>query len=223
MQFHTTSGIFRLCDWIYRLAYLNILAFIFTIIGGIIAGIFPAITAMFAINKKWIDREDDFVVWKEYWGAYKQYFIQSNIIGSFVLLSGIALYIDFSLVQNFSGFIYYVILSSSATVFILGIVVLLYVFGLLVSAKRKIYQQIKAAIQIGTLFPLQTFWMLMTIWSFLFVCLVIPGLSFLFLGSGLSFIAMYFTQLAFKRMKKYQIKEPIRIQPIEERGVLHGK
>ncbi|WP_347834767.1 DUF624 domain-containing protein [Gracilibacillus sp. JCM 18860] len=69
MQFHTTSGIFRLCDWIYRLAYLNILAFIFTIIGGIIVGIFPAITAMFAINKKWIDREDDFVVWKEYWGC----------------------------------------------------------------------------------------------------------------------------------------------------------
>ncbi len=75
MHFDTSSGLFKMCEWIYRLAYLNLLAICFSIIGGVIFGIFPAVTAMFVLNNKWLKGEEDFSVSREFWKAFKRYFL----------------------------------------------------------------------------------------------------------------------------------------------------
>ncbi|MDX8044520.1 DUF624 domain-containing protein [Gracilibacillus sp. S3-1-1] len=222
MQFDTSSGIFKICEWLYRLALLNILAIVFTLLGGGVLGVFPAITAMFALNNKWIQAEE-FPVIKEFWQAYKKHFVQSNVLGGLILVTTIALYIDFALVQNFSGMLYYVILSSSTTVLVLSVIVLLYVFSFMITfPDRGLMKQIRRAIQMSTLFPLQTIWMGLSLVSFLFICWVIPGFSFLFLGSGLTFIATYFSHFALKRLDKHNMQQFHKTN-LEERGVLYGE
>ncbi len=222
MQFDTSSGFFRICEWLYRLALLNMLAIGFTLLGGIVLGFFPAITAMFALNNKWI-KSEEFSVLKEFWKVYKKQFIRSNVLGGLILVTAVALYIDFALVQNFNGILYYLILSSSATVLVLSFIVLLYVFSLMAEFPDiGLINQIKRAIQLSTLFPLQTIWMGLSLVSFLFICWVIPGFAFLFLGSGLTFIAMYFSNFALKRLDKYE-NLPSDGRIIKERGVLHGE
>ncbi|UOQ85051.1 YesL family protein [Gracilibacillus salinarum] len=222
MQFDTSGGIFKICEWLYRLALLQMIAIIFTLAGGIIFGIFPAITAMFALTGKWLAQED-FAITKAFWKAYKQHFVKSNLVGLAVLLTGTALYIDFALVQNFSGILYYLILSSSATVLVLASIVLLYVFGLMITfPDSKLIGLIKRAIQISTLFPLQTVWMGLSLISFLFICWVIPGIGFLFMGSGLACIAMYFSRFALTRIQSIQIPTA-RTSILKERGVIHGE
>ncbi|MGP4041514.1 YesL family protein [Gracilibacillus sp. D59] len=222
MQFDTSSGIFKICEWLYRLALLNMLAIGFTLLGGIVLGVFPAITAMFALNDKWMKAEE-FPVIKEYWKVYKQHFVKSNVLGGLILVTAVALYTDFALVQNFSGILYYLILSSSATVLVLSFIVLLYVFSLMIKFPDDgLMKQIRRAIQVSTLFPLQTIWMGLSLLSFLFICWVMPGIAFLFLGSGLTFIAMYFSKFALKRLDKYN-RLPFDGRLIEERGVLHGE
>ncbi|SFL53287.1 Uncharacterized membrane protein YesL [Gracilibacillus orientalis] len=222
MQFDTSGGLFKICEWLYRLALLNMLAIGFTLLGGIVLGFFPAITAMFSLNNKWLKTEE-FPIMKEFWKAYKQQFVKSNLLGGLIVVTATALYIDFVLVQNFNGILYYLILSSSATVLVLSFIVLLYVFSLMIEfPDNGLMKQIKRAIQVSTLFPLQTIWMGLSLVSFLFICWVIPGFAFLFLGSGLTFIAMYFSQFALKRLDKYKTL-PSNVRIIEERGALHGE
>ncbi|RCW74818.1 YesL family protein [Saliterribacillus persicus] len=223
MQFDTSGGLFKICEWLYRLAYLNILAICFSLFGGILFGVFPAITAMFVLNNKWLKTKEDFSVSKEFWKAYKMYFLKSNLLGGVILLTMIALYVDFSLIQNFNGVLYYLILSSSATVLVLSVIVILHVFSLMTRyPKKSIFKLIRRAIQISTLFPFLTLWMALSMSSFLFICLIIPGFAFLFLGSGISFLGMYFNHFIFKRIEeKNTIHSSVSI--ISERGAIHGK
>ncbi|MGN8647496.1 YesL family protein [Gracilibacillus sp. HCP3S3_G5_1] len=222
MQFDTSSGLFKICEWLYRLASLNVIAIGFSLLGGIVLGLFPAITAMFALNNKWIQAEE-FPVIKEFWKAYKKHFVKSNLLGGLIIVTAIVLYIDFALVQNFSGILYYLILSSSSTVLILSVIVLLYVFSFMITfPELGLIKQMRRAIQLSTLFPKQTIWMGLSLVSFLFICWVIPGLSFLFLGSGLTFIAMYFSNFALQRLDYFKT-QPSNKRILEERGVLHGE
>jgi uncharacterized membrane protein YesL len=222
MQFDTSSGLFKICEWLYRLALLNVIAIGFCLLGGIVLGVFPAITAMFALNNKWIQAEE-FPVIQEFWKTYKKYFVKSNLLGGLIVVTAIALYIDFALVQNFSGMLYYLILSSSSTVLILSVIVLLYVFSFMITfPELGLIKQMRRAIQLSTLFPIQTIWMGLSLVSFLFICWVIPGFSFLYLGSGLTFIATYFSNYALKRLDKYNMS-PSQKTILEERGVLHGE
>ncbi|WP_058306574.1 YesL family protein [Gracilibacillus massiliensis] len=223
MQFDSSSGLFKMCEWLYRLAFLNLLAICFSIVGGVIFGVFPAITAMFVLNNKWLQGEGDFSITKEFWIAFKKYFFKSNLLGILIILTTITLYIDFALVQNFNGILYYIILSSSATVLVLSYTVLLYVFSLItVFPQNSLIKQIRRAIQVSTLFPLQTLWMTLSLISFLFICWVIPGFAFLFVGSGLSFIAMYFSNFAFKRIEDHKNKHSS-VSILSERGVIHSE
>ncbi len=145
------------------------------------------------------------------------------MLGVLIFFTAIALYIDFALVQNFSGFFYYIILSSSATVLVLGFIVILYVFSLIsIFPQNSLLKQIRRAIQVSTLFPLQTLWMTLSLTSFLFVCWVIPGFAFLFMGSGLSFIAMYFSNFALKRIDDIRTTHSS-LSILSERGVTYGE
>src|SRR5699024_402025 len=154
--------------------------------------------------------------------AYKKHFMKSNGIGILIALTCVALFIDFALVRNFSGVLYYIILSSSVTVLVLSFIVLLYVFSLLTSFPNiGVIRLVRRSIQVSALFPLQTMWMTLSIVSFLFVCWVVPGIALLFLGSGISYIALYFSQFALRRLDKHKtIAGNMSIN--EKRGAVHG-
>ena len=73
--------IYDISAWITRLMYVNLLWILFMLAGLIVMGVFPSTTAMFSVTRKWILGETDTPVFHTFWKAYKQNFLQSNLVG----------------------------------------------------------------------------------------------------------------------------------------------
>jgi uncharacterized membrane protein YesL len=197
------GGFYRLCDWIMKLAYINILWISFSLLGLIVFGLFPATAAMFVIVRKILMDKDEIPILKTFWESYKSEFLKSNILGLILIITGYILYIDILFLRNSTGFIN--LLYYPTLVLALGFVLtLLYVFPTFVHFDQRILQVIKNAFVIMLMNPLST--VLMVIGSFAVYLLMttIPGLIPLFSGSILSFVIMWASFFAFSRIKKIQ-------------------
>jgi len=191
-------------NWIARLAYLNLLWMFFIVLGGIVFGFIPSTVAMFSIIRKWLDHEDVPVI-HHYFKIYKKEFIKSNFLGMILGLVGIFIYVDSQLILSFNGFIKIILLGSFMTVTILYLLVLFYIFPLFVHYKNGVLQYIKIALLIGISYPIKSLLMGISILSMLFICFVFPAISFLFLGSGLGLIIMYFSNHLFMEISEEQL------------------
>jgi len=100
---YNDSFIYRICEWIMKLAFVNLLWISFSMLGFIFLGFFPSTIAMFFIIRKWIIGQRDIPILKTFWDTYKNEWIKSNVFG--VLLIGIfsLLVIDFSIVNSSSN------------------------------------------------------------------------------------------------------------------------
>ncbi|GMA60445.1 DUF624 domain-containing protein [Alicyclobacillus fastidiosus] len=91
----TSSAFFQhlngLFTWVYRLAYVTILWWMFVIVGVGVVGIFPASAAMFCVMRKWILLDPDIALFKEFCSAYKRDFLTSNIAGYSMTVIGAVL------------------------------------------------------------------------------------------------------------------------------------
>ncbi|MFB3160238.1 YesL family protein [Neobacillus sp. 179-J 1A1 HS] len=197
------GGFYRLCDWIMKLAYINILWISFSLLGLIVFGLFPATTAMFVIVRKILMDKDEIPILKTFWESYKSEFFKSNLLGLILTITGYILYIDIFFLRNTTGFIN--LLYYPSLMLALGFVLtLFYVFPTLVHFDLSILQVIKCAFVIMLMNPLST--VLMVIGSFAAYLLMttIPGLIPIFSGSILSFVIMWASFIAFSRIKKLQ-------------------
>lgn len=66
------GGIYRVAEWIMRLALLNLLWLGFTIAGLIAGGLFPATQAAFAISRQWIRGETELPIFKTFLTYFKK-------------------------------------------------------------------------------------------------------------------------------------------------------
>jgi len=80
--------------WVVKLAYLNILWFLFCIAGGVILGWAPATVGVFTILKKW-DEEGHIPIFSTFFYTYKKAFIKSNISGLAIELLAIIFLANF--------------------------------------------------------------------------------------------------------------------------------
>lgn len=200
-----TGSLYKVCEWMYRLAYLNLLWIIFTFIGFIIVGFGPATVAMYSVMRKWLDSEDDFSVFPTFLAYYRLEFKQANKIGLVLFTVSLFIVIDTRLVGSFDGVILYIFLSSLITVSILLLVVMLYIFPLVVQYKNTTFQYFKSALILGVSFPIRTLLMFGSVLSVVFICLIFPVISFFYLGSGLSFITMFFSDHLFRKINEGQM------------------
>ncbi|MGG1687820.1 YesL family protein, partial [Pseudalkalibacillus sp. NRS-1564] len=67
---------YRITEWVARLVYVQCLWLVFSIVGLLVAGIFPATMGMFAVVRRWQLGETDVPVFPEFWTTYKQEFIK---------------------------------------------------------------------------------------------------------------------------------------------------
>lgn len=200
-----SGKIVRICEWIYRLAYLNLLWLLFILIGFIFMGLGPSTQAMYAIMRKWINGEEDFSIFRTFLSFYKSDFKQANVIGLVLVTVGVFILIDLNLLNSFDGAVKYFLLASFTTVFILYLLVMLYIFPIAVHYKNTTLQHFKSALIIGVSFPFRTFIMCTSVICVLFICLIFPAISLLYLGSGLCFITMFFSRHVFTKISQQSI------------------
>lgn len=202
LQSGLTGGLYRIFEWIYRLAYLNLLWLLFTLVGFIIFGLGPSTLAMYSIMRKWINGEEGFSVFQSFLEYYKSGFKQANVIGLVLIIVGLFILVDIRFLGSFDGIARYVVLGSFTTVLILYLLVTLYIFPIVVHYENTTFQHFKSALIIGVSFPIRTLVMCGVVTSVLFICFVFPAVAFLYLGSGLCFVTMFFSNYLLKSISR---------------------
>jgi uncharacterized membrane protein YesL len=125
-MFNRLGGFFTEASfWIWRIMQLNLIWLLHILLGGVILGIFPATTSMFATTRKWLTGGLDYPVYKEYHAYYRKNFWKTNGLGWIYLLTGGFLLFDLYLVTQING-----VIALFSTIIILFLL-LIYVFSFL--------------------------------------------------------------------------------------------
>ncbi|NLM97302.1 MAG: YesL family protein [Halanaerobiaceae bacterium] len=195
--FSTDSGIYRITEWISRLVYANLLWVLFTLLGLGVFGIMPATLGLFAVINKWLNGQENFPVFREYWKNYKGYFWRINLLGLIMFAIGAVLYIDLEYFQDARGALYQLIEYLFYLFIFLYLIDLIYIFPLFLKYDIKLRYIIKNALFFALLAPAETvkiilglavitllFWRLPSLLPFLAVSLPVFLISW-FSGTGI--------------------------------------
>lgn|SRR5699024_1426680 len=197
-----TSKIYNILEWITKFAYVNLLWFIFTLVGGIILGFYPATIAMFSIVRDWLRGKSDLPVLKNFWNYYKLDFLKSNLLGVFINVLLIFIAAD----------IFYITLNEQLAwthiplfAFILIVVLfLLFIFPSFAHYDLKVIPLIKNTFLIMIISPIHSFLMIICLVSVYFIMQSVPALFFIFGGSTYAFITTWLSLHAFDKIHKKQ-------------------
>nr|WP_263323638.1 YesL family protein [Neobacillus sp. Marseille-Q6967] len=194
--------LYHACQWITRLAYINLLWLLFMALGLFVFGAAPATAAMFSLIRKWLKDETDIPVFQYFWKTYKKEYWKANALGSILLGMSIILYLDWRLISSIQGSFYPILLGCLIGVFFLFLIVIIYIFPVFVQYEYKTLQYIKTAFLLGISYPLYTMVMIFAMFCVIVISIVFNGIGILFFGSAISFVLMYITQLLFNKIAK---------------------
>jgi len=79
LQSSGTGFIYRMADWMMKLAFVNLLWILFTILGLVVFGFYPAWIAMCRLMTLW-SRGEDPPLFKTYWSIYRKVFMDEGVI-----------------------------------------------------------------------------------------------------------------------------------------------
>lgn len=82
-----SNGFYRFCEWVMRLAYLNLLWIGFSLAGAVVFGLAPATAAMFAVTRQWVMGNTDIPVFQTFFQTFKKEWAKSSVLGLFYRLS----------------------------------------------------------------------------------------------------------------------------------------
>jgi len=182
--------LFTVCEWITKLAYLNILWMVYIAAGLFIFGFMPASAALFVVIRKVLKKESDIPIWRTFHTAYKQEFIKSNIAGLFLLLIGIIIILDYWLLQYAMGVMRGIMAGLLLLLSVFYITVLVFFFPVYVHYDLKLRDYFKYALLLGIshLHVAAVIFILTALTVFLL--LYMPGLIPFFGGISLAYLWM---------------------------------
>ncbi|UOQ86756.1 YesL family protein [Gracilibacillus salinarum] len=186
--------------FILRMAYLNGLMIVFSLIGCVIFGIFPALTALFFIVRKWQLGDHHSHTARTFWTVFKEEFLRSNAIGWLFTLIGMLLYVNLSLANLLESspvhLSYYPIL----TVFILFISMSLLIIPVHLHFEASMWGTIKHTFLFLFISPKNTIFVAAASFLFFLVMRTIPGFIPVVGVSGCAYIIMYFSLRIFDQV-----------------------
>ncbi|MFB8735503.1 YesL family protein [Bacillus sp. SL00103] len=95
----------RMCEWVMRLAYTNLLWSLFTMLELGIFGLMPATTALFSVMRKWIQGHEQISVFRLF-GRCTVRSLYALAIGVTLLVIGTIIYVDLAFIYPTSWFLY---------------------------------------------------------------------------------------------------------------------
>ena len=202
-----TNGLYRFCEWITKLACLNLLWLMFTIAGLGVFGLFPSTTAMFTVTKKWLEEGEDVRLFKTFYHTFKEEFWRSNGLG--IIITGISLifYVDLKILTMMTDDAYYVGIPLLSLLIICS-VILLYLFPVYVHYKGTYLQLFKNAFLISVAKPFHTFTLIMSVLGLSYIVFYHITIVLFFSGSLIALVMTGLCQKAFQSIEvaksKYQ-------------------
>lgn len=199
------AGYYKFSVWAMKLAYVNLLWTIFTLLGFGVFGFMPATVAMFSVIRKWNMGEEDIPVFKTFWDTYRKEFFKANGLGIILFIFGYILVIEFQILRLQENIIYFIVSFGVLAVFILYAIVLTYFFPIYVHFNLKITDYLKWPFIIGVVHPILTLFMMGGFAAIVYITYItIPAILFFFGGSVTAYFIMWG---ASKTFEKYEITE----------------
>ncbi|WP_404445812.1 DUF624 domain-containing protein [Sutcliffiella horikoshii] len=193
-MFDMSQWYIRLGNWAFNLVLLNLLWVLFSISGLLIAGLFPATAAMFAVLKQMIMEDEDTAIIKSFWNHFKSEFIMSNLIGYLMIMVGFILYLDIRVLQQMdNGILQLALASATVVIGILYLLSLLYIFPIFVHFDLKLLKYPFHAVILAVAKPFYTIFLLALLAVVAYAYMVIPALILVF---GISLAAYFMTKVA---------------------------
>lgn len=187
-------------NWTVNILYLNLLWYVFILLGLGIFGLFPSTAAMFAIVRKWIyKKERNFNVFQEFKKYYFDNFIQLNAM-AFIYYLGMALLFMIVYMIDVNSQLYIFLFFIFLIVSIPMIASLLYIFPVFVQFRLATLDYIKQSFLIAIASPRELFPMFLSASLWLFLSYLFPGLLIFFHGPTLAIIFIHFSSLTFNEL-----------------------
>ncbi|PEJ58633.1 hypothetical protein CN692_10210 [Bacillus sp. AFS002410] len=196
----TMGKLFTVCEWIMKLAYVNLLWFLFSIAGLIIFGFFPATVALFTIVRKWILKETDLPIWRTFLAVFLKEFKNANKLGSVFIFSGIFLAFDVFYIRTVEGLFQFILIVPLLIITAVYLMILLYIFPIYVHYDFKLKEYIKNAFFLSIFHFHITLLMLISLVAILFLLLYEPGLTPFFSAVSIAWIFMFCGMYSFNRL-----------------------
>ncbi|MDC3416071.1 YesL family protein [Aquibacillus salsiterrae] len=193
---------YTITEWITRFAYVNILWLVFSLLGLLLFGFFPATIAMFAIVRKWIMGETELPVFQTFWSHYKKEFVKGNLLGLILVILGFIILVDLRFIQLSNNSITALVQIPIYLFIFAFILTTFYLFPVYVHYDINLFQKFKNAFLIMMINPLYNLLMIIGVITVYFALTTIPGLVFFFGGSFLTYIFMWPALRAFEKIDK---------------------
>lgn len=198
-------GIWKWSDslgqWILHALYLQLLWFIFTIIGVVLFGIMPATIAVFTVWRKLTLEGNDIPIFKTFMKSYKDNFIKTNGLGLLFFAVGLFIYFDLKIIEmNINWYPLYLVF---LFLFVIYVTVLLFFFPVYVHYDLKTIQYPKQSLLIALSRPLETLGMIISLVILYYIFIYVPILLFFV---GISFVAYPLTLIAIRAFDKLDEK-----------------
>src|SRR5699024_1888790 len=202
---HLSNGwhrLYTISNWIFNIAFINILWIIFTILGLGIFGLFPATAAMFAVARKWIILgERDFNVLPMFWKFYRQDFFKLNGFALLFYAFGFFLYFDAAFLFLNSGSFQYLI-PGVLLLIVAYLIILLFFFPVFAHYNFKFFQYLKQAFLLAVVSPLEIIVIVLIATALFGFILCILGIIPLFMVSVLVIRMTYLLKHRLSRIVK---------------------
>ncbi|QGH36567.1 DUF624 domain-containing protein [Gracilibacillus salitolerans] len=190
----------RLLRIIVQVAWLNFLWILFTLLGLVVAGIFPATTATISVARKWVQKQEDISVFKAFKQSYKKEFIKSNIIGFILTAIAAVMFINYhALLQLGDQVPIIVVFAYYFVIFLYGILVI-WIFPLLSHYQSSVKQYFKNALIIGITKMPTTILIGLIIFVILYMSLELPSMLLFCTVSLIGLSVAFFSMRVFKKI-----------------------
>jgi uncharacterized membrane protein YesL len=206
MYHFVANGVYRFCEWVTRLAYLNVLWISFSLLGLIVLGAGPSTVAMYTVTRKWLTGNLDIPIFKTFFNTYKKEFQRGNLLGIILFCILAVFWIDFKIfaVMDAEFSVVTILLSSLSLVFF---VLLLFIFPVYVHFNIKLSEVFKFSVLIGFSKPFYSLMMIAGSFGALFISLLHVTVILFFSGSLFSLIMSAIALRAFKSLERSQADE----------------
>lgn len=183
-----------------QMAWLNFLWFLFTLLGLIIGGIFPATTSMITVARKWIQDGMDGSTYQTFKETYKETFKKSNLIGFYLAFITALLALNYYALLELGEQISVFIVFAYYFILIIFSCLLVWLFPLLSHYDAKIIQYFKSAVIIGLTKLPTTLAVMIFVLLIIYFSLMFPSLILFFSVSLIALSIAFFTDRVFVKI-----------------------
>jgi uncharacterized membrane protein YesL len=182
-----TGGIYKVCNWLMKLAIINLVWLLFVLAGLGIFGLFPATVAMLSVLKCWV-KQEECKMFPYFASVYRRSFVKANLLMVLTVAFGAVLITNFMIVQTMEGLLHVFLKYGMIFLFVLYSMVVLYVMPIFSHRAEGVRGTIKLSFVTSVLHPVRTG---MLAGGFVLVYLVIRAIPGMIPFYSVSLIGMW--------------------------------